>query len=98
MTVEELLYRVSSRELTEWMLFYEIEPFGTEVEMYGHAMTASTLLNIYRDVDKHPKPIMPKDVMPKWGSFDKVESQIAKVEEINKLLGGKDKRNVSDSR
>jgi len=28
MTVRELLMRIDSRELSEWMAFYSIEPFG----------------------------------------------------------------------
>lgn len=32
MTVSELLDRVSSRELTEWMVYAELEPFGPLVD------------------------------------------------------------------
>jgi len=28
MTVDEMLRRMSSREITEWMAFSELEPFG----------------------------------------------------------------------
>jgi len=92
MTVAELLQRVSSRELTEWMMYYQMEPFGTDVDMYGHAMTTSTLLNVYRDPKKHPDPIQPRDVMPHWDQTDIVERQIQQVRQFNAMLGGKEIR------
>jgi len=97
MTVSELLHRISSRELTEWMMYYQMEPFGTDVDMYGHAMTVSTLLNIYRDQDKHPELIEPREVMPKWDKTDIIEEQLAQIRQINALFGGKEIVNVNDS-
>lgn len=72
------------------MLFYELEPFGTDIEMYGHAMVASTLLNIYRDRKKHPTPITPKDVMPEWDNTDIVQKQAEQIRQFNALFGGKE--------
>lgn len=64
MPVAEMLEKMSSKELAEWMAFYEQEPWGTEVDLYGHAMTTSTLVNIYRKEDT--KPVSPGDVMPSF--------------------------------
>jgi len=88
MTVAEMLARMSSRELTEWMMYYQMEPFGTDVDMYGHAMTTSTLMNIYRDVKKHPSPIQPREFMPEWDKTDIVEKQIQQVRQMNAIFGG----------
>lgn len=66
MTVAELLGRISSQELTEWQAFFKLEPWGTEVELLGHAQTAATLANINRG--KGTQPYSVKDFMPK---FDK---------------------------
>lgn len=72
MTVSELLSRVSSRELTEWMAFYELEPFGWEAGLLGHAITSSTVMNSRRS-KKSDKVFVPQDFMPKakqaGGSF-----------------------------
>lgn len=43
MPVAELLQRVPSSELTEWMAFYELEPFGSPVlDIYAARLTAIT--------------------------------------------------------
>jgi len=64
MPVAEMLSRISSRELTEWMIFYGMEPFGNEAPYIGHAITASTIANANRK--KGTKPIKPEDMMPKF--------------------------------
>lgn len=73
-------------------MYYQMEPFGTDVDMYGHAMTTSTLLNVYRDPKTHPDPIQPRDVMPNWDQTDIVEKQIQQVRQFNAMFGGKEVR------
>jgi len=63
MSVDYLLATFSSRELTEWMIFYETEPFGYEIEMLGHAIVASTIANLARK--KGTKAFKPEDFIPK---------------------------------
>ncbi len=63
--------RLSSRELSEWMVFYELEPFGIEAEYLGHAITASTVANAMRDPKKHGAFTV-EDFMPK---FDEAAQQ-----------------------
>lgn len=60
----ELLNRVSSRELSEWFIFYSIEPFGFEADYLGHAQTSSTLVNINKK--KNSKQTTAKDFIPKF--------------------------------
>ena len=92
MTVSELLARVSSRELTEWMLFYEIEPFGIEAQHLGHAITAKTIADVNRG--KH-KPFDISDFMPKFERKKKeadISGAIGLASMMTALMGGKDKR------
>lgn len=64
MTVGELLARISSRELSEWMAFFSLEPWGAEVEDWRCGMLASVIANASRD-PKRKKPYEPQDFMPR---------------------------------
>lgn len=64
MTVKELLARIDSRELSEWMVYFNLEPWGTEVEDWRAGMVASTIANVNRDEKKRKKPFEPKDFIP----------------------------------
>jgi hypothetical protein len=48
MTVAELLARISSAELTEWMAFAQLEPFHTETQYLGPAITTAMIANVNR--------------------------------------------------
>lgn len=94
MTVAELSGRLSSRELTEWQAFYALEPWGTDIEMLGHAITASTVYNVNRG--KRNKALGPKDFMPEWHKERVIQSEeqmLSFVETLNASLGGMDLRN-----
>ena len=60
--VRELLARMGSDELTEWMAFYQLEPFGDFRADLRSAIVASTLANAHRS--KEGKPFTPEDFMP----------------------------------
>lgn len=45
MTVAELLSRMSSREFSEWMAFYGIEPFGAEITDLQNAVNTAASVN-----------------------------------------------------
>lgn len=64
MTVAELLERMSSREFSEWMIYYEIEPFGEERADWRQAMTTSAVHNNFQAKAKTPKWTKPEDFMP----------------------------------
>lgn len=86
-----MLRRMSSVELTEWMAFYQVEPFGTDVDMLGHAITASTIANVNRGKDQ--KAYSPKDFMPEWQQGDQgVNQQLQFAEMFTAALGGQDLR------
>ena len=61
-TVSELQRRMSSREFSEWVAFYGLEPFGFQAEFMGHAQTAATIVNVNRGKGK---PVKVQDFMPK---------------------------------
>ena len=56
MTVRELLARIDSRELTEWMAFYELEPWGSEIDDHRAGTIAATIANVNRDPKKKSMP------------------------------------------
>jgi len=83
MTVKELLARIDSRELTEWMAYYSLEPWGTEPEDLRAGIIASTIANVNRDQKKQRKPFTPKDFMPVW---DRPPKQEQTPEEQRKII------------
>ena len=47
MLVSDIDARMSSRELTEWMIYYGMEPFGPAREDYRAALVSSTIANCH---------------------------------------------------
>lgn len=92
MTVAELLSRVSSKELTRWMIFYGLEPFGSDAYYLGTGIVASTVANVNRG--KNKKAYKPKDFMPKpeRQKTQSVDDMIGIAKHITTAMGGKDKR------
>lgn len=92
MTVGELLSRISSRELAEWMAFYQLEPWGAETEDWRTGLVASTIANVNRDQKRRRRPYEPQDFMPrrdmpvKKAEEQSVEDQIAIVEMWARIL------------
>lgn len=60
MTVAELGERMSSHEFSEWMAFYDIEPFGDEWRQSGQIVSA--IANSNRK--KGARPFKIEDFMP----------------------------------
>jgi hypothetical protein len=91
MTRAEMLERMSSRELSEWLAFYSIEPFGGETPYIGPAITSMTLANINRK--KGSKPLKVDEFIPKWEVKKQTASeQLQFAETLTIALGGKDLR------
>lgn len=97
-TVAELLSRVSSHELTEWMAYYGLEPWGEEREDYRAGVQVSTLANIHRDKEKRPQPFGPWDFFQRPGTPPEDaqprqhwQGMLAAVRMINSAFGGTDK-------
>lgn len=53
----------SSRELTEWQIFTEVEPFGEARADLRDAMIASVIANANRDPKARPQPFTPDDFL-----------------------------------
>lgn len=64
MTVAELLDRMSSAEFSEWMAYYDLEPFGEERADFRQALTTSAVHNSLQAQTKSPKWTKPGDFMP----------------------------------
>jgi len=96
MTVAELLDRISSRELTEWIVFSQLEPFGSEAGYVGHAIVAKTVADANRA--KGQKAFEVDDFMPKFGPRKEktVEEMLQFAQMMTIGLGGKDLREKSD--
>ena len=74
------------------MAFYELEPFGYEIEMLGNATVACTIANRFRGKDEKEHKI--EDFMPLLRKYSDqaVEDQVGIVEMFNIALGGEDLR------
>lgn len=90
MTVRELLARVDSRELSEWMAYYRLEPWGTQVEDLRTGIVSATVANANRDPKKQRKPYSPKDFMPQWDKpgEQSPEEQLEIIKMWHALMGG----------
>jgi hypothetical protein len=60
-TVSELLSSLDSQELTEWMAYYQIAPFGEFRRDLQAGVIASTSANIHRG--ENTKPYLPSDFL-----------------------------------
>ncbi len=87
MTVGELLARVSSRELTEWMVYERVAgPLGGRRGDIQSAIIAATIVNSKRGKGK--KAVQPADFMPTFDDFQSDDDMWAAIRETNEALGG----------
>ena len=84
MTVRELLARIDSKELSEWMAYYELNPFGTVRDDLQAGIIASTIANVNRG--KNDKSFTPSDFMP---YMDKPEQSEGDMQAVLDALAGK---------
>ena len=88
MTRAELLGRISSAELTEWMVYYQLEPFGQETQYIGSAITSAILANVNRK--KGDKAHSADEFMPKFEKEEKTpEQMLSFAAMITAGMGGK---------
>lgn len=59
-TVRELLSRLSSEELTEWMAYFELEPFGHPVDHHMSAQLADIIASAHGAKGTSAEAFMPK--------------------------------------
>lgn len=75
--VRQLLAAIGSDELTEWMAFYQLDPFGDMRGDYRSGVVASTFANAHRA--DGVKPFTPEDFMPFVDRREKMESDEVQV-------------------
>jgi Protein of unknown function (DUF4035) len=80
--VRELLGRLSSAEIGEWLAYYELEPFGEWRADLRAGIIASTVFNMNRG--EHAAPARAADFMPDF-SGERLRAQEKSIEEL-KLL------------
>lgn len=61
MSVYQAQLQISSTEFTEWMAFYELEPFGDIIADLRHGTATALLANINRDSKSRPEQYTAED-------------------------------------
>ena len=77
---------ISSRELSEWMAFYNIEPFGDDIANFRQAMTTCMIANTHRDSKKKPTPFKIGDFMLGNNNIEKKPNMSA--DQIKAVMSG----------
>lgn len=82
-----MLKSMSSSELTEWIAFYQIEPFGVQVDDNRSAIVAATIANQHRGKNKRPIPA--DRFVPKYGKRRRGKKQtVAQMRAVFQALTG----------
>ncbi|WP_438396485.1 phage tail assembly protein T [Caballeronia sp. DA-9] len=75
MSVRRAQQEIDSAEFTDWLAFYDLEPWGSGIEDLRAGTGIALLANVNRDVKKHPEPFMPLDFFGWVGSPDKADKE-----------------------
>lgn len=67
MSVRRAQTEIDSAEFTDWIAFYDLEPWGSGIEDLRAGTGIALLANINRDSKKQPKPFAPLDFFG-WAS------------------------------
>jgi hypothetical protein len=62
--VDALEDALSERQLMEWSMFYELEPWGSEIDFLRTGIVASTIVNVSPNRKAGAKPSSPLDFVP----------------------------------
>ncbi len=80
-TVEELLGAISSHELTEWIAFDQVEPFGDRRGDLQAGVVAATVANVNRA--KGARAYHVTDFVPEYGKKDEeVDAEALTLQQI----------------
>lgn len=86
---------MSSQELTEWMSFSQLEPFGFRAMWQPFAVLLALLANVHRNPKKgkkfKPEDFMPKEIAPERDEQD-WQTMLRQAQTITQLFGGKIKK------
>lgn len=91
-----MLREIPSTLLSEWMAFYQLEPFGYRSDYEMHALIASVLAEINRNPKKKHEAYKIEDFMPKDLSVEEDKPSVfKKLKEFFKKLKEKEEENVN---
>ncbi len=88
--------RIDSRELTEWMAYYRLEPFGADRLELMIAQLTAIVVNALRS--KGTSPRKPEDFIPKFAedSDDAEEARVQKMifhmKQVTEVMRAKETR------
>ncbi len=85
MSVRELLERIDSRELAEWMAYYTLDPFGSVRTDLNAGVIAATIANANKG--KNGRPFQPADFMPYVEKSEQSEEDMKAI--LNTMVRGK---------
>ena len=86
--MDELLDGISSHELTEWMAYAQLEPFGEERADIRSATNTMVLANANRDPKKKRTPYTIEDFMLFRDDAEKPEqTQAETAEKVARMMG-----------
>lgn len=93
MTVAELLSRISSQELSEWMAYEKhAGPLGAARGDIQAGIIAATIANANRS-KKSSKVHKPSAFIPTWDKPEQTDDDmLAMVVQLNRQFGGEDRR------
>lgn len=88
MTVREMLARMGSDELTDWIAFYDLEPWGEERRLadYRAGVIAATIMNLFRGKGK--SAIKPENVIT-YKKREKQQDWRGMRDQLMAVFGGK---------
>lgn len=100
MTVSQIENSMSSREFSEWMIYYSIEPFGEQRSDFRSSMLAAVIANVNGNKTKPTdfiKPFTPprKKVQVAPGEFS--PQQKAQIEIFKAIARARDGNNKLQS-
>lgn len=89
-----MLREIDSQELTEWLAYARVEPFGEERADLRAGIVAATTANVHRDPKKRRRAYKAEDFIPTFGPKQAKPWQelLQYVEHLNMALGGRDLR------
>jgi len=91
LSVREMLARMGSDEFSEWLAYYQLEPFGDYRADYRSGVVASTFANAHRAKDA--SPFRPEDFMPFMGKQAATQDVSLNVARFKAMFAHKVKKN-----
>ena len=72
---------MTSAEFTEWMAYYELEPFGELVADQRHGVATALQANLNRDPKTRPEPYKPEDFIHWRQTGETAEAEPVQLED-----------------